>query len=199
MSSNVFYAGTVESCPSSPLFLPAKPENKSVRRTRRHHKESGNRSTDSEDPAVAGVKDSSKPKRRKGQSNQKEDKGKMAAMKRAEEGQEDFKGSEVSQRTMVETVEGEGQASYTRQDQMHQKTSTKVKTPQKDHQDFKSPVKNPSEYCFILFTSSAGSFIPEREDNDYTEHSGIVFPHFEVEIQMTSSPSLCGSFHLYSL
>ncbi|KAE8291995.1 Glutamate-rich protein 3 [Larimichthys crocea] len=59
--------GTVQSCPSSPLFIPAKPEKKSVRRTRKHIKEGGGGSTDSEDPTVAGIKETSKKKRRKGE------------------------------------------------------------------------------------------------------------------------------------
>ncbi|TKS78472.1 Glutamate-rich protein 3 [Collichthys lucidus] len=83
--------GTVQSCPSSPLFIPAKPEKKSARRTRKHIKEGGGGSTDSEDPTVAGIKETSKKKRRKGQTNQKESKGKAAGNKK--EGQ-DRKGSE---------------------------------------------------------------------------------------------------------
>ncbi|KAI9540306.1 hypothetical protein NQZ68_042116 [Dissostichus eleginoides] len=89
--------GSAESCPSSPLFIPAKPENKSSRRTRKHIKDGGCGTTDSEDPSVAGIKETSKKKRRKGQTNQKESKGKTARNKMEEE--RDSKGSEVSQRS----------------------------------------------------------------------------------------------------
>ena len=92
-------AGPVESCPSSPLFIPAKPEKESARRTRKHIKEGGGGSTDSEDPAMAGFKETSKRKRRKGQTNQRGGKGKTAGSKR-EEGP-DSKGSEVARRSTV--------------------------------------------------------------------------------------------------
>ncbi|CAL8249080.1 unnamed protein product [Merluccius merluccius] len=73
-----------ERCPSSPLFIPGKPEKKkkktptSRQRTRKHSKEVSCQSTDSEeeDPARVAAKDSSKPKRRKGLSSRREDKGK---------------------------------------------------------------------------------------------------------------------------
>lgn len=92
-------AGPVESCPSSPLFIPAKPEKKSARRTRKHIKEGGGGSTDSEDPAIAGLKETFKRKRRKGQTNQKGGKGKTAGSK-GEEGP-DSKRSEVARRSTV--------------------------------------------------------------------------------------------------
>ncbi|KAK5870810.1 hypothetical protein PBY51_003725 [Eleginops maclovinus] len=113
--------GSVESCPSSPLFIPAKPEEKSSRRTRKHIKDGGGGSTDTEDPAVAGIKETSKKKRRKGQTNQKESKGKTARNKMEEE--RDSKGSEVSQRSTA-TVKCEEQASYPRHEQ--QKTTSDV-------------------------------------------------------------------------
>ncbi|KAF3851337.1 hypothetical protein F7725_013109 [Dissostichus mawsoni] len=75
----------------------AKPEKKSSRRTRKHIKDGGGGTTDSEDPAVAGIEETSKKKRRKGQTNQKESKGKTARNKMEEE--RDSKGSEVSQRS----------------------------------------------------------------------------------------------------
>ncbi|KAL7391259.1 hypothetical protein ABVT39_006785 [Epinephelus coioides] len=115
--------GTIESCPSSPLFIPAKPEKKSTRRSRKHIKEGGGGSTDSEDPAVAGIKETSKKKRRKGQTNQKESKGKTAGNKR-EEGR-DTKGSEVSRRSTV-TEKCEARASSTTQEQQQQKTTRDV-------------------------------------------------------------------------
>ncbi|XP_074525770.1 uncharacterized protein LOC141790037 [Halichoeres trimaculatus] len=64
--------GNAESCPSSPLFIPAKPEKKSTRRTRKHSKDGdgGGGSTGSEDSAKAQIKETSKRKRHKGQSNQ---------------------------------------------------------------------------------------------------------------------------------
>ncbi|XP_037634058.1 uncharacterized protein LOC119493095 isoform X2 [Sebastes umbrosus] len=113
--------GTVESCPSSPLFIPAKPEKKTTRRTRKHVKEGGGGSTDGEDPAVA--KETSKKKRRKGQTNQKESKGKTAGHKR-EEGQ-DGKRSEVSQRSTV-TEKCEDRASSARREHKQQKTTSDV-------------------------------------------------------------------------
>ncbi|XP_074495122.1 uncharacterized protein LOC141769696 isoform X1 [Sebastes fasciatus] len=113
--------GTVESRPSSPLFIPAKPEKKTTRRTRKHVKEGGGGSTDGEDPAVA--KETSKKKRRKGQTNQKESKGKTAGHKR-EEGQ-DGKRSEVSQRSTV-TEKCEDRASSARREHKQQKTTSDV-------------------------------------------------------------------------
>ncbi|KAK2837967.1 hypothetical protein Q5P01_015179 [Channa striata] len=119
-----------ESCPSSPLFIPAKPEKKSVRRTRKYIKEGGGGSTDSEDPTVAEIKETSKKKRCKGQSNQKESKGKTAGRNRSEEGQ-DSKGSEVTQKT-AETEKCYDQVSSARQEQKWPESnkSTKVQTEQ---------------------------------------------------------------------
>lgn len=56
-------------------------------------KEHGGGSTDSEDPAAIGIKEASRRKRQKGQTNQRESKSKTAGH-RSEEGQ----GLEVSQR-----------------------------------------------------------------------------------------------------
>ncbi|XP_011477087.2 uncharacterized protein LOC105354674 isoform X2 [Oryzias latipes] len=92
--------GAVDSCPSSPLFIPAKPVKKSARRTKKHIKESIGASTDSEDLAVAGTKETSERKRRKGQSNQRGSKDKAAGCKEGDGGQ-DRKGSEGS--TVTET------------------------------------------------------------------------------------------------
>lgn len=113
-------AGTIESCPSSPLFIPAKPVKKSTR-MRKHIKEGGGGSTDSEEHAVAEIKEASKKKRRKGQTNQKESKGKTAGNSRGEAGQ-DSKGSEVSQRSTV-TEKCNDQAPSARQAQKQQKTA----------------------------------------------------------------------------
>ncbi|XP_031161687.1 uncharacterized protein LOC116054319 [Sander lucioperca] len=121
--------GTIESCPSSPLFIPAKPERKSGRRTRKHIKQGSRGSTDSEDPAVAGIKETSKKKQRKGQTNQKESKGKTAGNKR-EEGQ-DSKGLEGSHRSTV-TEKCEDQASSDRREQKQQKPTSNVTEPQKE-------------------------------------------------------------------
>ncbi|XP_044053721.1 uncharacterized protein LOC122876887 [Siniperca chuatsi] len=115
--------GTTESCPSSPLFIPAKPEKKSMRRTRKHIKEGSEGSTDCEDPAVVRIKETSKKKRCKGQTNQKESKGKTAGNKR-EEGQ-DSKGSEVWRRPTVTEKCGD-QALSARQKQKQQKTTYDV-------------------------------------------------------------------------
>lgn len=80
--SNVSHADNIES--SSPLFVPAKPEKKSVRRTRKHIREGG--STDSEDLVLAGTRQqTSKKKRRRGRTNQKESKSKAAANNRGED------------------------------------------------------------------------------------------------------------------
>lgn len=98
-----------------------------MRRTRKLIKEGGGGSTDSEDPAVAGIKETSKKKRRKGQTNLKESKGKTPRSKR-EEGRES-KGSEVSRRSTV-TEKCEDQASSARQEQKQQKTTSDVTAPQ---------------------------------------------------------------------
>ncbi|KAJ0068065.1 hypothetical protein NL108_015469 [Boleophthalmus pectinirostris] len=68
--------GDVESCPSSPLFIPAKPDKKAVRRTRKQNKNTnGNVSTDNEEQTMTeSSKASEKKKRRKGHSNQKHSK-----------------------------------------------------------------------------------------------------------------------------
>ncbi|CAI5649503.1 unnamed protein product [Oreochromis niloticus] len=105
-------AGVIESCPSSPLFIPAKPVKKSVRRTTKHTKEGSRGSTDSEDLPVAGIKETSKKKRRKGQTNQKESKGKTAENDRGE-GRQDGKSSTRS--TIMEKFEDK--ASSARQEQ----------------------------------------------------------------------------------
>ncbi|KAJ0019894.1 hypothetical protein NQD34_007463, partial [Periophthalmus magnuspinnatus] len=68
----------VESCPSSPLFLPAKPEKKAARRTRKQHKNNNeNASTDNDEQTATGSsKASEKKRRRKAQSRRKRSKDK---------------------------------------------------------------------------------------------------------------------------
>ncbi|XP_054867129.1 uncharacterized protein LOC118469747 [Amphiprion ocellaris] len=117
--------GTIDSCPSSPLFIPAKPVKKSARRTRKHIKEGGGASTDSEDLGIAGIKETSKKKRHKGQTNQKESKGKTAGNNRGEEGQ-DSKGSERS--TVAE--KSEERVPPARREQKRDKTSSNVEEQQ---------------------------------------------------------------------
>ncbi|RVE67740.1 hypothetical protein OJAV_G00084580 [Oryzias javanicus] len=77
--------GAVDSCPSSPLFIPAKPVKKSAKK---HIKESIGASTDSEDLAVAGTTATAERKRRRGQTNQRGSKDKAAGCKEGGRGQE---------------------------------------------------------------------------------------------------------------
>nr|XP_020453918.1 uncharacterized protein LOC109959126 [Monopterus albus] len=114
--------GPVKSHPSSPLFVPAKPEKKSVRRMRKVIKEGGGESTDSEDHTVVRIKETSKKKRRKGQTNQKESNGKTARSNGGEEGQ-DSKASEISQTSRV-TDKCDTQALSSRQDLKQLKTTS---------------------------------------------------------------------------
>lgn len=64
-------AGAIRSCPSPPLFVPAKPEKKSARRRRKHAAEHGGGSTDSGGPPATG--ETSKRTRRKGRADSKSD------------------------------------------------------------------------------------------------------------------------------
>uniref|UniRef100_A0A3Q3NME4 DUF4590 domain-containing protein n=2 Tax=Labrus bergylta TaxID=56723 RepID=A0A3Q3NME4_9LABR len=132
--------GTVESCPSSPLFIPAKPEKKSGRRTKKNIKEGGGGSTDSEDMAVAGIKETGKSKRRKGQSNQKQSTGKTGDKKSDEKrGRE---GSEVSLRpTVMEKFEDQASSE---QEVRPKKASSKV-TVLNSLQDEKALTKQNAE------------------------------------------------------
>lgn len=97
-----------------------------MRRTRKHVNEGGAGSTDSEDHAVAGIREKCKKKRRSGQTNQKERKGKTIRNNRKEERQ-DSRG-EVSQRSAA-TEKREDQESSARQEQKQLKT-TRVQTEQ---------------------------------------------------------------------
>lgn len=82
---------------SPPLYVPAKPEKKSARRTRKYIKEGAGGSTDSEDPAA--VKETSTKKHLRVKTNQKGNKCKRAENER-EMGHEP-KGTDISQRSEV--------------------------------------------------------------------------------------------------
>lgn len=138
--SNVSNAGTIESCPSSPLFIPAKPKKKSARRTRKHIKEGGEGSTDSEGLAVAGNKEASEKKRCRGQINQNESKGKMAGNNRGEE-EGDSRGSYRS--TVTEESED-----LTRQ----LKTTSNVTPLQAQRKQPNKTQKILSEHCLTHFS-----------------------------------------------
>ncbi|XP_058491854.1 uncharacterized protein LOC131463820 [Solea solea] len=122
--------GTVESCPSSPLFIPAKPKKKSVRRTRRHAREAGGGSTDSEGHATAKVKETSKKKRRKSQNSPTETKSKTDGNKRGEDGRT-RKGAEVAQKSMT-TEQSDDEASSVREELKKQERPRNVTAPQKE-------------------------------------------------------------------
>lgn len=117
-------AGTIGSCPSSPLFIPAKPQKKLVRRTRKHIKEGGGESTDSGEPAVAGFTESSRKKKCKAHTLQKESEGKTTGNKREE--RRDGKDTEVLCRAKVKE-KCEDQASSVRQEQ---RAAHDIKAPQ---------------------------------------------------------------------
>lgn len=93
------FVGTIRSCPSSPLFIPVKPEKKSARRSRKHIKECGGGSTDSEEPVV--IKDSSKRTRCLGPTHLKSSKCNTAE-KKMDEGRQGTEGTaEVSRQSKV--------------------------------------------------------------------------------------------------
>ncbi|XP_054628513.1 uncharacterized protein LOC129179363 isoform X2 [Dunckerocampus dactyliophorus] len=94
---NVPITSPVETCPSSPLFIPL---NKSARRTRRRVKDSSSGSTDNEGPRAAVTTETSKKKRHKGQTKQSK---KTATSTRGEESSEVSRGSTVSQRYKGQT------------------------------------------------------------------------------------------------
>lgn len=144
-TSNVSNTGTIESCPSSPLFIPAKPKKKPARRTRKHIKGGGGEgSTDSEGPVGAGNKETSKKKRRRGQINQKESKGKMAGNNRGEESRD----SGGSYRSTV-TEESEDQ---TRHGRKQSKTTTNVTPLQAEQKQLSKTPKILSEHCLTHFS-----------------------------------------------
>uniref|UniRef100_A0AAV2MR58 DUF4590 domain-containing protein n=1 Tax=Knipowitschia caucasica TaxID=637954 RepID=A0AAV2MR58_KNICA len=87
-----------ESCPSSPLFIPAKPEKKATRRTRKHDKNrNGNASTDNDEPTAAeSNKAVEKKKRCKGHSKHKRGKDNAEVTNTREEKTPDCHGSKES-------------------------------------------------------------------------------------------------------
>lgn len=92
-------AGAIGSSPSPPLFIPAKPEKKSARRSRKHIKEGGGGSSDSEGLAV--IRETSKRKQRRGQTNLKSNKC-NTVKKKMNEGRRGTEGTaEVSQQSKV--------------------------------------------------------------------------------------------------
>ncbi|XP_077378136.1 uncharacterized protein LOC144019152 [Festucalex cinctus] len=95
-SGNGSKVAAVESCPSSPLFIPTKPEDKSARRTRRHVKDKAGGSADTEDPPAPATKGTSKKRRRKGQTNQSTSKDKTATSTRRD--RDGSRGSTLSQK-----------------------------------------------------------------------------------------------------
>lgn len=161
--SNIPEAGTTESRPSSPLFIPAKPVKKSVRRRRKHIREGRGGSTDSEDLPVAGIKETSKKKRRRGQTNQKESKGKTVGNDRGEEGQ-DGGGSE---RSSV-TEKSENKVSSARREQ--DRATRNVTTLQTEHPPSNKTSAFPGKQIFSLV-----SFTPVRRDRK-TEENKIFRP-----------------------
>lgn len=120
-----------------------------MRRTRKHIKQGGGGSTDSEDPTVAGIKKTSKKKRRKGQTNQKESKGKAAGNKR-EEGR-NSKGTEVSRRPTVSEKCGD-QASSARQEQKQQKATSDVTAQLTEQTPSNKTSKVFGEHCLTHFS-----------------------------------------------
>lgn len=108
--------GTIRSCPSSPLFIPVKLEKKSARRSRKHIKECGGGSTDSEEPAV--MKESSKRTQCFGQAHLKISKCNIAE-KKMDEGRHGTEGvAQVSQQSKVaDSCSCEDQASSVSQEE----------------------------------------------------------------------------------
>lgn len=76
------FVGAVRSCPSSPLFIPVKLEKKLARRSRKHVRECGGGSTDSEEPAA--IEESSKRTQCLGQTHLKISKCNTAEKKKDE-------------------------------------------------------------------------------------------------------------------
>lgn len=118
-------AASIMSCPSSPLFIPAKPEKKSVRRTRKNIKEGSGGSADSEDRAVAAMKETSKKRQRVRKTYQTDSRGKTAGNKREEE--QDSSDTDVLQRSTVAEKCGD-QASSVRQRQRATCNITELQT-----------------------------------------------------------------------
>lgn len=124
-----------------------------MRRTRKHIKEGGGGSTDSEDPAVAAIKETSKKKQRKSQTNQKDSEGKAAGNKR-EEGRDRKDTEDLRRSTVAEKCED--QASSVREEQRATRNVTAPQTEQ--------PQSNKTSKVL----GKAG-FIPVREDGKIEE------------------------------
>lgn len=147
----VSHKGTIESCPSSPLFIPAKPEKISVRGTRKHVKECSGGSTDSEEAVVSGIKEKFRRKKRKGQTDQKESKGKTGGKSRGE----DEQGGKGSERSTV-PEQSEEQAG---QKPNHSKTKGKVTKPQTEQLPSNKTSKTVGE-CWTI----PGGFITVKQN-----------------------------------
>ncbi|XP_062308096.1 uncharacterized protein LOC134012319 [Osmerus eperlanus] len=115
--------GDVGLCPSSPLFIPVKPE-KAARPRRKQKKEDSSRSTDSQ--ASAAVRHDRKPKRHRGPSGHRDE------SKESERGPGSQRSGEPS--------ESEGPVSPVQKLQSRQKKPKKAKNPQKDHQESNNTV-----------------------------------------------------------
>lgn len=148
-----------------------------MRRTRKHIKEGGAVSTDSEDQALAGIKETSKKKRRKGQTNQKESKSKTAGNNRREEGQ-DSKGLEVSQRSAV-TEKRDDQISSARPEQKLLKTTSKVTRLQTEQLRSNKTNEVLGEHCLNHLRWFHGKM--EK-----------IVSQFQVDMWMAFNPSTCG-------
>lgn len=137
-------AGTVESRPSSPLFVPAKPEKKkkkSVRRTRRRIKEGGDGSTDSDDlVAEGGIEEATKKKRRRGPADRKGSGGKAAGNQR------DGEGSEVTGRSSGRAERDDSPLSAGRE---HGKTGDVEERP-RSNKTSNAPGEHCSSCCFVF-------------------------------------------------
>ncbi|KAI4901709.1 hypothetical protein NFI96_029246 [Prochilodus magdalenae] len=120
------HEGVIESCPSSPLFIPLGME-KSVQKTRKLPKEgSGGMSTDSES-MNGSVKDRKQHKRHRGRRSQ----------------QGDGKASEVSQNKKRDTEEGESKPVALNQPRPPAKNSTNAKEHSRENPGPDSRVKAP--------------------------------------------------------
>lgn len=106
-------AGTVNSCPSSPLFIPAKAEKKKpARGARKHIKEGGSGSADGEDPAE--IKETCRKKKHKGRANPRDGEGRAEGNKRG--GGQGDEGAGDPRRSAV-TAKHRDQAPPVRQEQ----------------------------------------------------------------------------------
>ncbi|KAK0151022.1 Glutamate-rich protein 3 [Merluccius polli] len=166
-----------ERCPSSPLFIPGKPEEEkkkkkktptSRQRTRKHSKEVSCQSTDSEeeDPARVAAKDSSKPKRRKGLSSRREDKGKTGDTGDSGEEEKKKRGNKVD-RKKVSKGTGDYQDSKTsthKPVQTDEESPGKVRTPRTEERAAVSgECLSNSLYPSLMHAASCSAAVRERE------------------------------------